>query len=238
MAAKLFKRSKAKHKCLEHGSIFWSTQLRFHYDERKFKSEFCKFAGRSVFKFCNYRLPSSHSSCSYCQLSISSITPWTFYQITYRKVFLKLEVSYRNEKKINHQSIICYTTTQITWAQIRLETRGGVLEDVLGLEDTFWSPWSWPRSLKSSNIALSSARGQHYFFWTVVISLENARNLAENLQTPFCFPHLEHRRRQWKDGRASPQLKFHQWQKCDKKAYCFFSFSFFLAFFADNSITN
>ena len=59
-------------------------------------------------------------------------------------------------------------------------TRGGVLEDVLGLEDvledTFSSPWPWPwprrsspwpwpwpRSLKSSKIALSLARGQHYF---------------------------------------------------------------------------
>ena len=45
-------------------------------------------------------------------------------------------------------------------------TRGGVLEDVLGLEDvledTFWSPWLWPRSLKFSKLALSSARGQHY----------------------------------------------------------------------------
>ena len=30
--------------------------------------------------------------------------------------------------------------------------RGGVLEDVLGLENTFWSPW--PRSLKSSKIAI------------------------------------------------------------------------------------
>ena len=44
-------------------------------------------------------------------------------------------------------------------------TRGGVLEDILGLEDvledTFSSPW--PRSLKYSKIALSSARGQHYF---------------------------------------------------------------------------
>ena len=63
--------------------------------------------------------------------------------------------------------------------------RGGVLEDVLGLEnvleDTFWSPWPWPwprrsspwpwpRSLKSSKIALSSARGQHYFLnsWNFV----------------------------------------------------------------------
>ena len=37
--------------------------------------------------------------------------------------------------------------------------RGGVLEDVV--EDTFSSPW--PQILKSSKIALSSARGQHYF---------------------------------------------------------------------------
>ena len=50
-------------------------------------------------------------------------------------------------------------------------SRGGVLEDVLGLEDTFdvlglgfeaSSPRPWPRSLKSSKIALSSARGQQY----------------------------------------------------------------------------
>ena len=45
--------------------------------------------------------------------------------------------------------------------------RGGVLEDVLSLQDvlenTFSSPWPWPRSLKSSKITLSSARGQHYF---------------------------------------------------------------------------
>ena len=45
--------------------------------------------------------------------------------------------------------------------------RGRVLEAVLGLEDiledTFWSPWLWPRSLKSSKIALSLAREQHYF---------------------------------------------------------------------------
>ena len=41
--------------------------------------------------------------------------------------------------------------------------RGKVFEDVLGLEDTFSSPWPWPRSLKSSKIAMSLARGQHYF---------------------------------------------------------------------------
>ena len=50
--------------------------------------------------------------------------------------------------------------------------RGGVLEDVLGLEDTFSSPWPWPRSsspwpwprrLQVLENVLSSARGQRYF---------------------------------------------------------------------------
>ena len=40
-----------------------------------------------------------------------------------------------------------------------VEARGGVLKEVLGLEevleDTFSSPWPWPQSLKSSKIALS-----------------------------------------------------------------------------------
>ena len=39
-------------------------------------------------------------------------------------------------------------------------------------------------------------------------------------------------------GPPPPQLKFHQWQKCDKKAYSFFSFSFTFTFFAYNSTTN
>ena len=61
-----------------------------------------------------------------------------------------------------------------------------VLEDVL--EKTFWSPWPWsrrsspwpwPQTLKSSKFALSSARGQHYFW--VVESLLNAKNF-------FCRP--------------------------------------------------
>ena len=48
-----------------------------------------------------------------------------------------------------------------------LASGGGVLKDILGLkdvlEDTFSSPWPWSRSLKSSKIVLSSARGKHYF---------------------------------------------------------------------------
>ena len=47
---------------------------------------------------------------------------------------------------------------------------------------------------------------------------------------PFLFSQLEHRLSQ---AGLPPQLKFHQRQKCDKKAYCFFRF--FLAFFAYTS---
>ena len=87
--------------------------------------------------------------------------------------------------------LYCAYTTVKQLRLVLLVSRGGVLEDVLGLEDTFWSPWPWPRSLKSSKIALSSAPGQHHF-WTVEISLENARNLAKNLQRPFFwFPQME-----------------------------------------------
>ena len=132
-----------------------------------------------------------------------------------------------------------------------LSCRGGVLEDVLGFDLEglgFWSPWPWPqrssswpwpRSLKSSKIALSSARGQGYFLnsWNFVGKRQKPRGKFVN--TFFVFL-------TWSIGVAKaggggtrgpgpPQLKFHQWQKCDKKAYCFFSFSFFLVFFAYNS---
>ena len=72
---------------------------------------------------------------------------------------------------------------------LAIQIRDEVLKDVL--ENKFqspWprrlSPWPWPLGLKSSKIALSSARKQHYF-WTVEIFLENARNLVENLRRPF-----------------------------------------------------
>ena len=60
--------------------------------------------------------------------------------------------------------------------------RGGVLKD------TFWS--SWPQSLKTLKIALSTAGGLHYFLhrWNL---LENARNLTEKLQRPNLFSQLE-----------------------------------------------
>ena len=98
--------------------------------------------------------------------------------------------------------------------------------EVLGLEA------SSPRKLTCPRFEDST------IFWTVKILFKNARNNAENREYRFCFPQLEHRRSQKGGTRkpaSPPQLKFHQWQKCAKKSYCFFSFGFFLAFFTCKS---
>ena len=52
--------------------------------------------------------------------------------------------------------------------------------EVLGLKDS--SPWPWPRSLKSSKIGLSSARGQHYFLnsWNFVGKRQKPRGKFAN----------------------------------------------------------
>ena len=66
--------------------------------------------------------------------------------------------------------VFCVLEKDTLQAYRLLFTRSGVLEDVLDLEDTFWCPWPWLRSLKFSKIALFSARGQHYFLnsWNFV----------------------------------------------------------------------
>ena len=78
------------------------------------------------------------------------------------------------------------------------------------LDDTFSSPWPWPRSLKSSKIALSSARGQHYFL-TVKICCKTpqaSRKICDHL---FCFSLFEHWRSQGRQGARAPlQSKFRQ----------------------------
>ena len=61
---------------------------------------------------------------------------------------------------------------------------------------------------------------------------ENSRKFCEYL---FCFPLLEHRRTQGGQGSHSPPTEISPMTKMCQKAYCFFSFSFFLPFFADNS---
>ena len=96
---------------------------------------------------------------------------------------------------------------------IDIKNRGGVLEDVLGLEDVlkdrFWSPWPWPRrsspwpwprGLKSSKIGLSSARGTALFFgklkfcwsawkifWKAFFRGDRLKNFCEDLFFFFFF---------------------------------------------------
>ena len=118
-----------------------------------------------------------------------------------------------------------------------IDCRGGVLEDVLGLEDTFWSPWPWPRrsspwprSLKSSKIALSSARGQHYFLnrWNFVGKCQKPRGKFAN--TFFVFLNWSISVAKGRGGGtrepAPPNWNSTNEKMC-QKAYCFFSFNFF-----------
>ena len=102
------------------------------------------------------------------------------------------------------------------------------------------SPWPWPRSLKSSKIALSSARGQHYFLNSWNFVGKRQKFCGKFASTFFVFLTCSIGVAKGREaGRPPPpQLKFYQWQKCDKKAYCSFSISFFLAFFTYNSIPN
>ena len=120
-----------------------------------------------------------------------------------------------------------------------------------------WSPRGrpWPRGhiLKSLALALASKvkslalKPQVLENWPVLGSRtalffeqlkfnwktpENSRKFCEYL---FCFPLLEHRRTQGGQGSHSPPIEISPMTKMCPKAYCFFSFSFFLPFFADNS---
>ena len=100
---------------------------------------------------------------------------------------------------------------------------------VLGLGLEASSPW--PRSLRSSKIALSSARGQHYFLnrWNFVGKRQKPRGKFAN--TVFVF-------RNWSIGlakRASHPIEISPMTKMWQKTNCFCSFSFFVAFFAYTS---
>ena len=46
----------------------------------------------------------------------------------------------------NKRLILFFLINLVIWVTInfKVRVRGGVLEDVLGLEDTFSSPWPWP----------------------------------------------------------------------------------------------
>ena len=55
------------------------------------------------------------------------------------------------------------TEVESSWTSLTSRTSSRTHFQVLGLGLEASSPWPWLRSLKSSKIALFSARGQHYF---------------------------------------------------------------------------
>ena len=145
---------------------------------------------------------------------------------------------------------------QVLLGNWNILTRGGVLEDVLGLEDvledTFWSPWPWPwprrsspwpwpwpRSLKSSKIALSSARGQYYFLnsWNFVEKRQKPRGKFASTFFVFLTWSIDVAKGRMAGGPPLPNWNFTNDKNVTKKPYSSFGFSFLLAFFVYNSIT-
>ena len=97
--------------------------------------------------------------------------------------------------------------------------------NVLGIEAS--SPWPWPRSLRSSKIALSSARGQHYFLnrWNFVGKRQKPRRKFANT---FCVF------RNWSIGlakRASPQTEISPITKMWQRSLLFLQFQFLFSVF-------
>ena len=58
---------------------------------------------------------------------------------------------------------IYYAEVESSRTSLASKTSSRTHFEVLGLGLEASSPWPWPRSLRSSKIALSSAQGQHYF---------------------------------------------------------------------------
>ena len=71
------------------------------------------------------------------------------------------------------------------WSQTTVISRSGVLKDVLGIEDTFWSHGL---SLEASSPRkFFCSRPRTALLWFLKIWLENARNLVEILWKPFFY---------------------------------------------------
>ena len=106
----------------------------------------------------------------------------------------------------------------------------GLEGQVLGLGLEVSSPPKLPcPQLKNSTTVFFE---QLKFRWKMP---ETSRKLCVHF---FCFLLLEHRRSQEGGQPPHPPIEISPMTKCNKKVYCFFSFSFFLAFFAYNSNYN
>ena len=113
--------------------------------------------------------------------------------------------------------------------------RGHILESlalaskpqILGLGLEASSPWTWPRSLRSSKIALSSAREQHYFL--------NRQNFVGKRQKPRGkFANTFFGFRSWSIGwakQASPPTEISPTTKMWQKSLLFVQFQFLFSVF-------
>ena len=113
-----------------------------------------------------------------------------------------------------------------------LAIRGGVLEDILGLkdvlEDTFWSPWLWPQSFRSSKIACPALRSRTALFFDPLKfcwkTPETSRKICKYL---FCFAQLEHRLSQ----AGLPPIEISPMTKMWQKKLLFLQFQFLFSAF-------
>ena len=146
---------------------------------------FCLLVGSGLLWWVGW-LPSSKKIIYFYPTTQSKINGYAASKLLRIYFRLCLIIIFKFVKKV-----CCFQT--INWHHIIL-IRVGVLED------TFRSPWPWPRSLKSwpwprslkslawarslksPKIALSSARGQHYFLnsWNFVGKLQKPRGKFAN----------------------------------------------------------
>ena len=109
-------------------------------------------------------------------------------------------------------------------------TRGGVLKDVLGLEDMFWSPWPW--SLKSlaskpevlKNCPVLGSRTA-LFFEPLKFCWKMPETLRKICKYLFCFLQLQHWHSQTKAG-LPPNWNFIDDKNATKKCIVQFQFLF------------
>ena len=154
----------------------------------------------------------------FCCSKIISYVDLAYWGI--RKSFLKcwiiiaVDFQYRSFKVGREENDYVMTLGEFVAGDAGMACRGGVLEHVLGLEDTIWSPWprrssSWSRSLQVLENALSSAQGQHYFLtcwkWAKVMnnfvsSWRTPASLRKNFQAKFI---LGERLNFWSEKRRS-----------------------------------
>ena len=119
-----------------------------------------------------------------------------------RQLKKMMQINTSVHKHVSTLQCLYQTEVESSRTSLASRTSSRTHFEVLGLGLETSSPW--PRSLKSSKIALSSARGQHYFFEQLKFCWKTPKIWRKICEQLFCFPHLEHRRRQGEGARVPP----------------------------------